>query len=214
MNKELLDKIGKLGVIPVIAIDSADAALPLADALIEGGLPVAEITFRTQAAAEVISVLAQKRPELLLGAGTVLTPENVQRAKDCGAVFAVAPGTHPAVVQKAQQINLPFVPGVQNPTDIELALSLGCTVLKFFPAEASGGLKYLSAISAPYLHTGVKFVPTGGVNSKNLSDYLRNPSVLACGGTWIASKEDMATGQWTQVAARCREVAQIVNKLR
>lgn len=214
MNKDLLDKIAKLGVIPVIAIESADMALPLADALIEGGLPVAEITFRTQAAAEVISILAQKRPQLLLGAGTVLTPENVQRAKDCGATFAVAPGTNPAVVQKAKQIDLPFVPGVQNPTDIELALSLGCTVLKFFPAEASGGLKYLNAISAPYLHAGVKFVPTGGVNAKNLADYLKTSSVLACGGTWIASKEDMAAGQWAQVVARCREVEQIVKTLR
>ncbi len=214
MNNELLRKISGYAVVPVIAIDSVELALPLADALIQGGLPVAEITFRTKAAADVIALLAQERPELILGAGTVLTIDNLQRARDCGATFAVAPGTNPFVIEKAQKIELPFIPGIQNPTDIESALSLGCTMLKFFPAEASGGVNYLNAISAPYLHTGIKFIPTGGVNSKNLADYLKMPSVLACGGTWIAKKEDLTLEKWDQIASRCQEIAAIVRSLK
>jgi 2-dehydro-3-deoxyphosphogluconate aldolase/(4S)-4-hydroxy-2-oxoglutarate aldolase len=214
LSTDILDKLAEYGVIPVIAIESVDHALGLADALIEGGLPVAEITFRTEAAADVISLLAEKRPELILGAGTVLTPENLQRAKDCGATFAVAPGLNPDVVKKAQDIDLPFVPGINNPTDIETALSFGCKVLKFFPAEASGGIKYLNAISAPYKHTGVKFIPTGGINANNLSSYLELPIILACGGTWIAKNEDMAAGNWSQIACRCKEVAKVVSDLK
>lgn len=214
MSTSILDKLAEYGVIPVIAIESVDHALGLADALIEGGLPVAEITFRTDAAADVISLLAEKRPELILGAGTVLTPENLQKAKDCGATFAVAPGLNPDVVKKAQDIDLPFFPGIANPTDIEMALSLGCKTLKFFPAEASGGIKYLNAISAPYKHTGVKFIPTGGINANNLSSYLELPTILACGGTWIAKNEDMAAGNWGEIAVRCKEVAKVVSNLK
>ena len=210
MSTQILDKLSSYGVVPVIAIESIESALPLADALIAGGLPVAEITFRTKAAADVISLLAKERPELILGAGTVLTPENMQKAKDCGATFAVAPGLNPDVVKKAQDINLPFVPGINNPTDIEAALSLGCQTLKFFPAEASGGIKYLNSISAPYKHTGIKFVPTGGVNEGNLSNYLQLPVVIACGGTWIAKNEDMAAGNWDDIVLRCKKVAEIV----
>ena len=214
MSTQILDKLSSYGVVPVIAIESIESALPLADALIAGGLPVAEITFRTKAAADVISLLAKERPELILGAGTVLTPENMQKAKDCGATFAVAPGLNPDVVKKAQDINLPFVPGINNPTDIEAALSLGCQTLKFFPAEASGGIKYLNSISAPYKHTGIKFVPTGGVNEGNLSNYLQLPVVIACGGTWIAKNEDMAAGNWDDIVLRCKKVAEIVKNLK
>jgi 2-dehydro-3-deoxyphosphogluconate aldolase/(4S)-4-hydroxy-2-oxoglutarate aldolase len=214
LSTSILDKLAAYGVIPVIAIESVDHALPLADALIEGGLPVAEITFRTDAAADVISLLADKRPELILGAGTVLTSENVQKAKDCGATFAVAPGLNPDVVKKAQEIGLPFVPGINNPTDIEIALSIGCKTLKFFPAEASGGIKYLNAISAPYKHTGVKFIPTGGVNENNLCDYLELPVILACGGTWIAKNYDMVAGNFDQIVSRCKNVAKLVSDLK
>lgn len=212
MGTQLLDKLSKYGVVPVIAIESVESALGLADALIAGGLPVAEITFRTEAAAEVILVLAKKRPELLLGAGTVLTPENMQKAKDCGAQFAVAPGTNPDVVEKAQAIDMPFVPGINNPTDIEIAISLGCKALKFFPAEASGGIKYLEAISAPYKHTGVKFMPTGGININNLKNYLELSTVFACGGTWVAKKEDIAANRWEEIKKLCQEIAKVVRK--
>ena len=213
MSQNIFEKLAGYGVVPVIAIDSVDSALGLADALIEGGLPVAEVTFRTEAAADVISVLSNKRPGLILGAGTVLTPENLQKAKDCGAGFAVAPGINPDVVNKAREFGLPFVPGVSNPTDIELGLSLGCKILKFFPAQACGGTKMLNAMSAPYKHSGVKFMPTGGVNIDNLQSYLELPTVIACGGTWIAKKDDISNENWSQIKERCTEVAELMKKI-
>jgi 2-dehydro-3-deoxyphosphogluconate aldolase/(4S)-4-hydroxy-2-oxoglutarate aldolase len=206
----VLDRVAELGVLPVIAIDSVSHALPLADALIEGGLPVVEITFRTAAAAEVIRLLARERPALIVGAGTVLTPETVQTAVDAGARFAVAPGLNPRVVEAAQELNLPFLPGVANPSDIEAGLELGCKLLKIFPAEALGGTKLLSALSAPYKHTGVRFMPTGGASPSNLEAYLKIDTVAAVGGTWIAKKEDMAEGKWNEIAQRCREARAIV----
>ncbi len=206
----ILERVAELGVVPVIAIDSVAHALPLADALIAGGLPVVEITFRTAAAAEVIRLLAKERPALIVGAGTVLTPETVQIAVDAGARFAVAPGLNPRVVQAAQELKLPFVPGIANPSDIEAGLELGCKLLKFFPAEALGGTKLLSALSAPYKHTGVRFMPTGGVSTANLESYLKIDTVAAVGGTWIAKKEDMAQGKWDEIAQRCREACALV----
>lgn len=206
----VLDRIAEFGVVPVIAIDSVAHALPLADALIAGGLPVVEITFRTAAAAEVIRILAKERPALIVGAGTVLTPETAQTAVDAGARFAVAPGLNPRVVQAAQELKLPFVPGIANPSDIEAALELGCKLLKFFPAEALGGTKLLSALSAPYKHTGVRFMPTGGASPANLESYLKIDTVAAVGGTWIAKKEDMAEGKWDEIAQRCREARALV----
>jgi len=206
----VLDRVAELGVVPVIAIDSAAHALPLADALLAGGLPVVEITFRTAAAAEVIRILAKERPDLITGAGTVLTPETVKIAVDAGARFAVAPGLNPRVVKAAQELGLPFVPGIANPSDIEAGLELGCRLLKFFPAEALGGTKLLSALSAPYKHTGVRFMPTGGASTANLESYLKIDTVAAVGGTWIAKKEDMAEGKWDLIAHRCREARAIV----
>lgn len=206
----VLDRVAELGVVPVIAIGSAAYALPLADALLEGGLPVVEITFRTAAAAEVIRILAKERPALIVGAGTVLDPETVQTAFDAGARFAVAPGLSPRVVMAAQKLGLPFVPGVANPSDIEAGLELGCKLLKFFPAEALGGTLLLSALSAPYKHTGVRFMPTGGVSPANLDSYFKIDTVAAVGGTWIAKNEDMAAGRWDVIAQRCREARALV----
>ncbi len=206
----VLDCVAELGVVPVIAIDSVVHALPLADALLAGGLPVVEITFRTAAAADVIRLLAKERPALIVGAGTVLTPETVKIAVDAGARFAVAPGLNPRVVQAAQALNLPFVPGIANPSDIEAGLELGCKLLKFFPAEALGGTKLLAALSAPYKHTGVRFMPTGGASPANLESYLKLDTVAAVGGTWIAKKEDMAEGKWEMIAQRCREACGLV----
>jgi len=210
----VLDRVAELGVVPVIAIDKVEHALPLADALIAGGLPVVEITFRTAAAADVIRLLAKERPALLVGAGTVLSPETVQIAVDAGAQFAVAPGLNPRVVAAAQKANLPFVPGIANPSDVEAGLELGCKLLKFFPAEALGGTKLLSAISAPYKHTGVKFIPTGGASMSNLEAYLKIETVAAVGGTWIAKKEDLAEGKWNEIAQRCREACAAVKSIR
>jgi len=208
--EELYEKIETVRVVPVIAIDSVDAALPLADALIAGGLPVAEITFRTDAAADVIALLKKERPQLLLGAGTVLTPENARRAKDCGAVFAVSPGLNPAVVQEAQSIGLPIAPGVMTPSDIEAALQLGVKVLKFFPAGAAGGVKMLKSMSAPYRHLGVQFIPTGGVTADNAAEYLAEEIVLAVGGTWIARKDLISSGDWDAITANCRQIVELV----
>jgi len=210
----VLDRVAEFGVVPVIAIDSPAHALPLADVLLAAGLPVVEITFRTAAAAEVIRILAKERPDLIVGAGTVLTPETVKVAMDAGARFAVAPGLNPRVVKAAQELGLPFVPGIANPTDIEAGLELGCKLLKFFPAEALGGTKLLSALSAPYKHTGVRFMPTGGISPANLEAYLKIETVAAVGGTWIAKKEDMAAGKWSEIAQRCRDARAIVAKAR
>jgi len=206
----VLDRVAELGVVPVIAIDSVAHALPLADALLAGGLPVVEITFRTSAAADVIRLLAKERPDLIVGAGTVLTPDTVKIAVDAGARFAVAPGLNPRVVKAAQELTFPFVPGIANPSDIEAGLELGCKLLKFFPAEALGGTKLLSALSAPYKHTGVRFMPTGGASTANLEAYLKIDTVAAVGGTWIAKKEDLSEGKWDVIAQRCREACAIV----
>jgi 2-dehydro-3-deoxyphosphogluconate aldolase / (4S)-4-hydroxy-2-oxoglutarate aldolase len=208
------DMISRFGIVPVIAVDSPEAALPLADALLEGGLPVVEITFRTSAAAEAIRRITSRRPEVLVGAGTVLSAENLDAAIACGAKFGVAPGLNPAIVGRAKQQGLAFVPGVATSSEIEEGLSLGCTVLKFFPSEALGGLTMLKALSAPYAHTGVRFMPTGGVNLGNLEAYLGLKSIAAVGGTWIAKQEDIAAGRWTEIRDRCRESMAIVQRLR
>jgi 2-dehydro-3-deoxyphosphogluconate aldolase/(4S)-4-hydroxy-2-oxoglutarate aldolase len=200
------------GVVPVIAIDSLDAALPLADALLGGGLPLVEITFRTAAAADVIRRLTAERPQLLVGAGTVLTAENLEAAVQCGAKFGVAPGLNPQIVRRAREVGLPFVPGVATPSEIEQAMALGCRVLKFFPAEALGGVAMLQALTAPYAHTGVRFVPTGGVGPANLKSYLDLPQVAAVGGTWLAKKEDLAAGRWLVIRERCAEAAAVAQQ--
>ena len=206
--------LAKHVVVPVIAIDSVDAALPLADALLEGGLPVAEITFRTEAAAEVIAKIAKERPSMVLGAGTVLTAENLGRACNAGAKFGVAPGLNPDVVAEAAHRGLPFMPGVITPSEIEQALAMGLKLLKFFPAEAFGGLKVIKALSAPYAHAGVQFMPTGGVSMANLADYLAEKLIACVGGTWIASREAIAEKKWAQIRDNCKAAIEIVKKVR
>jgi 2-keto-3-deoxy-6-phosphogluconate aldolase len=285
MNDNVIDILEKLGVIPVIAIEQASSALPLADALLAGGLGVAEITFRTAAAAEAIAAMKRERPQLLVAAGTILTVQNLHMARDCGAAFGVAPGFNRAIVEEAASIGFPFFPGVMTPSDIEAALSTGIApgfgqrnrrsvwpnvasdlgaptgqmmpelpselaahaasagetssrvpvvssripnpvradarrgesripVLKFFPAEACGGLTMLRAVAAPYAHTGVRFIPTGGVTEQNLPQYLAEKCVLAVGGTWIAKKEAIAAGKWDEIAANCRRAGEIVAQCR
>jgi len=214
MSEEILSRVAQIGIVPVIAIESVYAAIPLADALLEGGLPVVEITFRTAAAAEVIAKMAKERPQLIVGAGTVLTAANVDAAKSSGAAFAVAPGLNPQTVKYAQSVGLPFVPGVATPSDIEAGLSLGCKLLKFFPAESNGGVGMVEALSAPYKHTGLHFMPTGGVSPANLEAYLKIDTVAAVGGTWIAKKEDLANGNWAEVRKRCRAALELVRRVR
>lgn len=211
---DIFDRIASIGVVPVIACDSASAALPLADALIEGGLPLAEITFRTEAAADVIREISSKRPEMIVGAGTVLSPATLKTAIDAGASFAVAPGLNPAVVAAAAEAAFPFVPGIATASEIENALGLSCRLLKFFPAEAIGGCRLLSSLYAPYKHTGVKFMPTGGVTPENLGSYLSLPAVAAVGGTWLAKPADIAAGNWKQITERCKAAVEIVRQAR
>jgi 2-dehydro-3-deoxyphosphogluconate aldolase/(4S)-4-hydroxy-2-oxoglutarate aldolase len=214
MGSDVFEILGRCGVVPVIAIESEDHAIPLADALLEGGLPIVEITFRTKAAAGAIRQIAVQRPQVLVGAGTVLTLENLDAARSCGAKFAVAPGLNPTIVNQAKKVGLPFVPGVATPSELEIALELGCHVLKFFPAEALGGLAMLKALIAPYGHMGVRFMPTGGINPDNLADYLAISQVAAVGGTWIAKKEDMIQGRWDEIRSRCAKAVEAVANAR
>lgn len=202
---DVYERIAATAVVPVVAIESADSADALAAALQAGGLPVAEITFRTDAAADVIRRLKDSRPDMLVGAGTVLSTEAAREAKACGAEFAVAPGLNPDVVKAAQDVGLPMAPGVMTPSDVEQALSLDVTVLKFFPAEAAGGLTMLKSLAAPYAHRGVRFIPTGGIKPGNMCAYLSEPSVMAVGGTWIAKKDMIAAGEWDTIETNCRE---------
>ena len=186
MNK-ILEEIGLYKIIPVIIIDEVENSIPLASALIDGGLPIAEITFRTKAAKESIEKIAKEFPKMLLGAGTVLSVDQVKSAVDSVAKFIVSPGLNPKVVEYCLTNNIPITPGIATPTEVERALELNLDVVKFFPAEALGGLNYLKAISAPY--ENLKFIPTGGIDEKNLQSYLQFPKVLACGGTWMVKND-------------------------
>ena len=198
----VLEQIGRLKVVPVVALKDAENAAPLGEALARGGLPIAEITFRTAAAESAIRTLA-KQADLLVGAGTVLNPDTAKRAVDAGAKFIVSPGFNPKVVRWCLDNRLPVTPGTATPTDIEMALDHGLSVVKFFPAEALGGLKMLKAIAAPY--GMMRFMPTGGIGPENLAEYLRFPKVLACGGSWMVGKELLAAKQFDRVTELTRE---------
>lgn len=200
---EILKEISRMGIVPVIALDDAKEAKPLAQALCEGGLPCAEVTFRTAAAEESIRIMAQEFPEMLVGAGTVLTTEQVDRAVAAGAKFIVSPGLNPKVVKYCVDKNIPITPGTSSPTDIEQAIELGLEVVKFFPAEASGGLAKIKAMAAPYVN--MKFMPTGGINAKNLIDYLNFPKIIACGGSWMVSKDMITAGEFDKIREMTKE---------
>ncbi|MGB6221942.1 bifunctional 4-hydroxy-2-oxoglutarate aldolase/2-dehydro-3-deoxy-phosphogluconate aldolase [Haloferula sp.] len=201
----MLDRILAKRIIPVVVLDQASDAEPLAEALLDAGLDIMEVTFRTAAAAESITRIAKAFPEILLGAGTLLEPDQVARARDAGAIFGLAPGLNPEILAKAKQVGLQFSPGVMTPSDIEQALSLGCDLLKFFPAGAAGGPNMLKALAGPYAHTGVKFVPTGGISAKNLGDYLALPVVAAIGGSWMVDKKLVADANWTEITRLTKE---------
>ncbi|MCL4548596.1 MAG: bifunctional 4-hydroxy-2-oxoglutarate aldolase/2-dehydro-3-deoxy-phosphogluconate aldolase [Bacteroidetes bacterium] len=208
---KILEQIGICGIIPVIIIDDAENSIPLASALIEGRLPVGEVTFRTKAAKESIEKIAKEFPEMLLGAGTVLSIEQVKSAVDSGAKFIVSPGLNPKVVEYCLTKNIPITPGIATPTEIERALEFNLEVVKFFPAEALGGLNYLKAISAPF--GNLRFIPTGGVDEKNLLNYLQFPKVLACGGSWMV-KSDLITNKKFDEIKKLTLEALIISKSR
>lgn len=209
---KILKQIEKNGIVPVVVIEDARDAAPLATALCEGGLCCAEVTFRTPAAAEAIRRMKEAQPQMLVGAGTVLKPEQVNEAVNAGAQFIVSPGLNPSVVKYCLQRGVQVLPGTANPSDIELALEYGLDVVKFFPSEALGGLKMIQAMAAPY--TGVKFMPTGGINAENVRKYLEYDRILACGGSWMVKKELIQTGNYAKIKELTREAAKIVREVR
>lgn len=210
---EVFDKIADFGVVPVISLSQAKDALPLADALIEAGLPLAEITFRTTEAAKGIELIASHRPEMIVGAGTVLTEEQASIAKDAGAMFALSPGIDAAVLKAASDCNLPFAPGIMTPSDLQIALRHQCKLVKYYPAVASGGSSMLESIAAPYLHTGIRFNPTGGISKSNMSEWLALEIVNAVGGTWIAKSDDIVNGNWEAIKAKAAEAVQVARSV-
>lgn len=199
----VLEQISKIGIVPVVKIDNAADALPLAKALCAGGLPCAEVTFRTSAAAEAIKIMTDNFPSMCVGAGTVLNAEQVDAAVAAGAKFIVSPGLNPRTVKYCVEKNIPITPGTSSPSDIEQAIELGLDVVKFFPAEQSGGLAKIKAMAAPYVN--MKFMPTGGVNAKNLTSYLDFPKIIACGGSWMVNKDMIAAKDWAGITALTKE---------
>jgi 2-dehydro-3-deoxyphosphogluconate aldolase/(4S)-4-hydroxy-2-oxoglutarate aldolase len=200
---EVLKKIQQIGIVPVVKLDRVEDALPLAKALIDGGLPCAEVTFRTAAAKDSIKAMSDAYPQMLIGAGTVLTKEQVDDAIEAGATFIVSPGLNPEIVKYCIQKNILVVPGCANPSNVEQALSLGLDVVKFFPAEAAGGLAMIKAMAAAYVN--VKFMPTGGVNEKNLKSYLDFPKIVACGGSWMVSADLINAGKFDEIKTITRK---------
>lgn len=210
--EKLVEQISKIGIIPVVKLDDAKAAVPLSEALAAGGLSCAEITFRTAAAEEAIRLIHNANPEFLLGAGTVLSAEQADRAMAAGAAFLVSPGFNPEVVKYCIAKKYPIIPGIATPSELEAALSFGLKHLKFFPAEAAGGVKMIKAMAAPY--TAVKFMPTGGINPKNAADYLSCSSVFACGGSWMVPSDKIAAGEFREIEALTREAVDLLKELR
>ncbi len=209
---EVLRKFETIGIIPVVVLDDARDAEALGNALVAGGLPAAEVTFRTAAAEESIRIMASKCPGLLVGAGTVLTVDQAERAINAGAKFIVSPGLNPKVVEYCKEHHVVITPGVQTPTEIEMAMEMGLEVVKFFPAEPAGGLKMIKALAAPY--TSLRFMPTGGINPDNVRDYLAYDRLIACGGSWMVKKDLIAKGAFDEIRRKVEEASLIVHEIR
>ena len=209
---QVLEALSKIGIVPVVVINDATDAKPLAEALIKGGLPCAEVTFRTDAAEESIRIISENFPEMLVGAGTVLTTEQVDRAVAAGAKFIVAPGLNPVVVEYCLKKGIPVVPGTATPSEMEQAMSFCLDVVKFFPAENNGGLSMIKAVAAPYV--GLRFMPTGGINAGNVRDYLKYDRILCCGGSWMVKGDLIKAGDFAKIEALTREAAAIVKEIR
>ena len=204
-----MDQIRKKRIVPVAVIDNLDDAVPLAEALLAGGLEVIEITFRTTAAEGAIRNITEALPSMLVGAGTMLDADQLKRAKDAGARFAVAPGVNEKVIKTSFELGLTFIPGVMTPSDVERAFGLGCKLQKFFPAEVAGGVEMLKAFAGPYGHTGVKFIPLGGIGPKNAAEYLALPIVAAIGGSWLCDRKLIAAKNWKTITALTAEALKI-----
>ena len=209
---EVLEKLGQYGIVPVVVLNDSKDAAPLADALCDGGLACAEVTFRTEAAADSIRIMTEKHPEMLVGAGTVLTTKQVDEAVKAGARFIVSPGLNPTVVKYCIEKNIPITPGVATPSEMEQAIELGLNLVKFFPAEPSGGLAMINAVAAPY--TMLKFMPTGGINPNNVKDYLNSDKIFACGGSWMVKGNLINNGNFDKIKELTKEAVNIVKEIR
>jgi len=210
-TERIIKSLRKIRIIPVLVLESLEHGMRMCEILSRNGLGAAEVTFRTEAAESIIREANKRFPDLLLGAGTVLSIENLGRAFDAGAGFAVAPGFNPVVVEEAVKRGWPFLPGVSSPSQIEQAMNLGVKHFKFFPAEALGGVSFLKNIVAPYRHLGISFMPTGGLNPDNVTEYLAIPEVTACGGTWLGKSADIAAGNWDRIEALVRNAVNVVS---
>ena len=209
---DMMLQLKKIGIIPVVVLNDAKDAMPLAERLVKGGLPCAEVTFRTEAAEESIRQIAKAFPDMIVGAGTVLNIEQADRAIDAGAKFIVSPGLNPKVTEYVLKKGVPMTPGVCTPTEIEAAMEFGLDVVKFFPAEPSGGLKMIKALAAPYV--GLQFMPTGGINAEIVRDYLKYDRIVACGGSWMVSGSLVKEGKFDEIEQMVREAAAIVKEIR
>lgn len=212
--EKLLQRLHSTGVIAVLTLENVDDAVPTAQALLAGGVDCIELTLRTPAALEALKRIRAEVPEMMIAAGTVLSPAQVHEVKAAGADFGVAPGTNPRVIAEAMRIGLPFGPGVCTPTDIELAVEQGCRLLKFFPSEPCGGLNYLKTIAAPFEHLSVEYIPLGGVSAENAESYLRQPFIRALGGSWLASKALIQEAQWDAITRNAAHAQAVVKRVR
>ena len=210
--KDLAERFHEVGVVPVVVLEDAKDAVPLAQALVEGGLPCAEVTFRTAAAEESIRLMAEKFPEMLVGAGTVLTTEQVDAAVKVGAKFIVSPGFDPEIVDYCIEKKIPVLPGCITPSEAARAVRRGLSVIKFFPAEQAGGLAFIKAMAAPY--TSLSFMPTGGINPENVKKYLEYDRIFACGGSWMVKGKLITEGRFDEIEKLTREAAEIVKNIR
>ena len=204
--EELLSHLEKRGVVAGFSVEKIEHAVPLAKALLAGGIDVIELTLRTPIGLDAVKLIANEVPEMVVGVGTILTPETAVAVKKAGAHFGVAPGMNPRVVKAAREAGLPFAPGICTPSDLEAAIELGCRFVKFFPAEAAGGVTYLKSMAAPYNHLGIRHFPLGGVNSENMLDYLAEDNVPTVGGTWIVAKNLVQNEDWAGITAAAQKV--------
>ncbi len=214
MTPEIIQKIDDTGIIAVLIVDHLKHAIPLAEALLKGGIDSIELTLRTPAAIDAAKAIKKELPEINLGFGTLISVDQVKAIVDIGADFAVSPGCNPRIVQEAYKRNLSFAPGIMTPSDIEIAVENGCRILKYFPAETSGGMPHLESMVAPYKYLGLKFIPLGGCNMKNAETYLSSPLITAIGGSWVAKQNLILDENWDQITKNAREIRNLITKLK
>ena len=212
-SPQIINKLNDTGVIAVLVIDELQKAIPLAKALIKGGVNAIELTLRTPVAIEAARAIKQEVPDILVGLGTVLTEDQVKAASKIEVDFAVAPGCNPRIIKKAQDYGLSFAPGIATPTDIEMALEQGCRILKYFPAETSGGLKHLDSMAAPYQHLGLSFIPLGGINISNAIPYLKSSKILAVGGSWMTKRPLIQAADWKAITRNAKEIRNLIDQI-